>query len=191
MLNLLRNRAARGVAAAAVTGLLTLGAPAASAHDLVIGGNPANEETVAEFPEVVELEFSGYINEDFNTFAVSDATSGEVLFSGEPTVDGRWARLPVPGDIEPGDGDYRIGFQITSADGHSIRGMTTFTVGEGAAATTPTETSAGQTADVDKQEDGTGLPGGPLTWVLTGVGILAVLGVIVMMIARGRNTTQE
>ena len=191
MLNVLRTRAVRGVVAAtAAAGLLAFAAPAA-AHDLVIGGSPDNEETVAEFPDVIELEFSGYVKEDFNTFAVSDAASGEVLFSGEPSVDGRWVSLPVPEDVEPGDGDYQIGFQITSADGHSTRGMTTFTVGEGGAAPSATGGDAGQPTEEDAESTGAGLPEGPVTWVLAGVGVLALLGVIVMMIARGRNTTQE
>ncbi|QGU04760.1 copper resistance CopC family protein [Corynebacterium comes] len=191
MFHVLRTRAVRGVTAAAATVLLAFSAPASFAHDLVIGGNPDNEETVAEFPTVIELEFSGYIKEDFNTFAVSDVASGEILFSGEPNVEGRLASLTVPEGIDPGDGDYQIGFQITSADGHSTRGMTTFTVGEGDAAPAATDRGAGQPEDNGGESAGTGLPEGPLTWVLAGVGILAVLGVIVMMIARGRHTTQE
>ena len=184
----LRNLGATALAA----GALVLVAPAATAHDVVIGGNPANEETVEEFPEVIELEFSGYVKEDFNTFAISDIESGEILFSGPPTIDGRMVSIDVPADVNPGAGDYRIGFQITSSDGHSTRGMTTFTVaGEREDTATPVEEATDDAETTAASESNAeGLPG-PLMWILAGVGVLAILGVIVMMIARGRNNTQE
>lgn len=78
-------------AAAAVTAGLVLSAPAALAHDLVIGGDPADKEILQEFPDRIELEFSGYVMEDFNTFAVSDAASEEVLFSGELSSTAAWS----------------------------------------------------------------------------------------------------
>lgn len=174
----------RVLAASLAVGILAVSAPVAAAHDVVVGGEPADQAVLEEFPDEVSLEFSGYIQEDFNTFAVSDVATDEVLFSGEPAIDGRWARLEVPGEVDPGDGQYRIGFQITSSDGHSTRGMTTFTVGEAK----PAEET--EQAPVSEEESG-GLVDGPLAWVLGAVGILAILGVIAMAIARGRNTPQE
>lgn len=175
----------RVLAAPLAVGILAVAAPAVTAHDVVVGGEPADQAVLEEFPAEVSLEFSGYIQDDFNTFAVSDVATDEVLFSGEPAIDGRWARLEVPSDVDPGVGEYRIGFQITSSDGHSTRGMTTFTVGE-AEPTQETE----QAPAVEEEESG-GLVDGPLAWVLGAVGILAILGVIAMAIARGRNTPQE
>ncbi|MDO5670618.1 MAG: copper resistance protein CopC [Corynebacterium sp.] len=169
---------------------MVLTAPVALVHDVVIGGNPANEEIVQEFPDVIELEFSGFVKEDFNTFAISDIESGEILFSGPPTIDGRMVSIEVPADVDPGAGDYRIGFQITSSDGHSTRGMTTFTVAGEREETTPSETTPDVEDNAASESTSEALPGA-LTWVLAGVGILAILGVIVMMIARGRNHTQE
>ena len=179
----------RVTAIVAAVAALALASPVASAHDLVIGGNPANEEVVQEFPEIIELEFSGYVKEDFNTFAISDIDSGEILFSGPPTIDGRMVSIAVPTDVNPGPGDYRIGFQITSSDGHSTRGMTTFTVaGERDAASTAAESTTDVASDAAGES---GMLQNPLTWILAGVGILAILGVIVMAIARGQKTTQE
>lgn len=183
------------IAATAVTAVLVLSAPTALAHDVVLGGSPADQEVLPEFPDAISLEFSGYVKEDFNTLAVSDIASDDVLFSGEPVVDGRWVSLEVPADVDPGAGDYRIGFQITSSDGHSTRGMTTFTVtgenGEAGADVAPTTTEGATEVSTDPGAGESGLPDGPIRWVLAGVGVLALLGVIVMMIARGRNTTQE
>ncbi|RNE49279.1 copper resistance CopC family protein [Corynebacterium alimapuense] len=196
----LRSNVVSGLIAAAITGTIACAAPAAWAHDVVIGGDPADKEVLQEFPEVLSLEFSGYVKEDFNTFALSNATTDEILFTGEPTVDGRWVTLQVPEDIEAGEGDYRIGFQITSSDGHSTRGMTTFTVaGETSddPADAPGASSAADDSDAAEpsgetaDSDATTLVEGPMSWVLAGVGILAILGVIVMMIAKGRNNTQE
>lgn len=176
-------------AAAATAGLMVLAAPVSPAHDLVIGGNPDNGDVVEEFPEIIELEFSGYVKLDFNTFAISDIESGEILFSGPPTIDGRMVSIEVPADVNPGPGDYRIGFQITSSDGHSTRGMTTFTVaGERDAASTAAESTTDVASDAAGES---GMLQNPLTWILAGVGILAILGVIVMAIARGQKTTQE
>lgn len=176
-------------AAAATAGLMVLAAPVSPAHDLVIGGNPDNGDVVEEFPEIIELEFSGYVKLDFNTFAISDIESGEILFSGPPTIDGRMVSIAVPTDVNPGPGDYRIGFQITSSDGHSTRGMTTFTVaGERDAASTAAESTTDVASDAAGES---GMLQNPLTWILAGVGILAILGVIVMAIARGQKTTQE
>ncbi|WP_368660628.1 copper resistance protein CopC [Corynebacterium sp.] len=186
-----QRRTLRNFSAAALTaGAMVLTAPVALVHDVVIGGNPANEEIVQEFPDVIELEFSGFVKEDFNTFAISDIESGEILFSGPPTIDGRMVSIEVPADVDPGAGDYRIGFQITSSDGHSTRGMTTFTVAGEREETTPSETTPDVEDNAASESTSEALPGA-LTWVLAGVGILAILGVIVMMIARGRNHTQE
>ena len=179
-------------ALAATAGALVLAAPAAPAHDVVIGGNPANEEVLREFPDVISLEFSGYVKEDFNTFAISDIDSGEILFSGQPTIDGRWVSIDVPADVTPGAGDYRIGFQITSSDGHSTRGMTTFTVaGEREGGVDKQEEPTAVAEPAPETAENTGMLQGPLVWVLAGVGILAILGAIVMMVARGQNRTQE
>ncbi|GAB3700540.1 copper resistance CopC family protein [Corynebacterium nasicanis] len=177
------------LATATAAATLALVNPVASAHDVVLGGSPANEEILEEFPRVIEMEFSGYVKEDFNTFAISDTDTGEILFSGAPEIDGRMVSLAVPEDVEPGPGDYQIGFQITSSDGHSTRGMTTFTVA-GERETAPVDVDVDEAAPETTPEE-TGMLQGPLAWVLAGVGILAILGVIVMMLARGRHHTQE
>ncbi|AKK08940.1 copper resistance CopC family protein [Corynebacterium testudinoris] len=182
-MKLSRISVAPSAVAVATAGLLLVGAPAAFAHDSVIGGDPANEAVLEEFPDKVTLEFSGNIKDDFNTFAISDVDSGDILFTGEPTTDGRFASLELPTDLNPGAGDYRIGFQITSSDGHSTRGMTTFSVVEGEAETTaPADVDSEQPADT-ATEQGMG------TWLIAGLGIVALLGVIAMVIFRGRNNT--
>ncbi|MCK7636912.1 copper resistance CopC family protein [Corynebacterium pygosceleis] len=104
----------------------------AVAHDVVLDSTPGDGDTVDEFPGEIVLEFSGIPRDSFNTIAVSDSETSSVLFSGEPTLDGQVVTLEVPEGTDPGPGDYTVGFQITSSDGHATRGKTTFTVSDGA-----------------------------------------------------------
>lgn len=163
----------RFAATLAAMGLMVAVTPVASAHDVVLDSTPADGGSVSEFPDSVALEFSGIPREGFNTFAVSDVDSGDVLFSGEPTIDGRTLSLDLPEDLDTGPGSYQIGFQITSSDGHSTRGRTSFTVaGERAGAEeTGEKDAADQAADSANS-------------VLQGpVGIIGVIGAIVALSA--------
>lgn len=103
--------------------------PAAYAHDVVIASNPENGSVVESFPHSYELEFSGEPQPSFNTVALSNTDTGDVLFTGTPELDGRFIRFSIPEDINPGAGNYTIGFQITSSDGHATRGKLEFAVG--------------------------------------------------------------
>ncbi|MDR7329476.1 copper resistance CopC family protein [Corynebacterium guangdongense] len=178
----------RTVATLGALGLAALATPAALAHDVVLGGNPADGETVEQFPEEVVLEFSGIPKEGFNTLAVSAADSGEVLFTGEPTVEGRNVSLRVPQEVDAGPGEYRIGFQITSSDGHSTRGMTTFTVAGDAAATQPQDAPAEGTdgASRPEQVDETGMSAGAKIAVAA-VAVLALAAAAVAAVAKSRR----
>lgn len=115
------------VAAAAATATLVAAAPA-FAHDSVIGSDPEDKSVVSEFPDAVTLEFSGEIQDGFNTVALSREVNGqsEVVYSGEPEIDGRFVTLDFPADLDAQAGDYKVGYQIVSSDGHSTKGMTSF-----------------------------------------------------------------
>ena len=182
----------RAVATLGVAGLAALAAPTASAHDVVIGGNPADGETVEQFPDEVVLEFSGIPREGFNTVAITEAESGDVLFTGEPTVDGRNVSIAVPDDVDAGPGDYRIGFQITSSDGHSTRGMTTFSVAGDAAAPPPQNTpaeSAGSAAQPSEQAqpaDEAGMSPG-VKIAIAVAAVLALVAAAVAAVAKNRR----
>ena len=115
------------VVAAAATAALVAAAPA-YAHDSVIGSDPEDKDVVSEFPDAVTLEFSGEIQDGFNTVALSHDANGqsEVVYSGEPEIDGRFVTLDLPADLDAQPGDYKVGYQIVSSDGHSTKGMTSF-----------------------------------------------------------------
>lgn len=177
--------------AAGATGLiLGLSAPMAVAHDSVIGGNVVSDTPLEEFPREITLEFSGIPKDTFNTFAVSDQDSGEVLFDAEPTINGRNLTVEVPEDIDPGDGDYQVGFRITSSDGHPTPGSVEFSVASGAdAAGASSAGSAGEVDNNDNQEGDTDAPlsalSGPAKWI---VGLGAVLVVAAVVFVFGAKT---
>ncbi|MDY6050181.1 MAG: copper resistance protein CopC [Corynebacterium sp.] len=146
--------------------------PVASAHDVVMNSQPADGSTVGSFPTQIVLEFSAIPLDSFNTVAVSNSDTHEVYFTTEPTFDQQFAVIRVPEGIDPGPGNYTIGFQITSSDGHATRGKTTFTV-------------AGPSASVG--DDATAAPdsGFPLWgWVVCGVLVLLVLAGVGIALTR-------
>lgn len=136
-----------GVAAVAAAVSVVAVAPA-FAHDSVIGSDPENGGVVQEFPDKITLEFSGEVQDGFNTVAVSRQGDGEteVLYSGEPEVEGRFVTLELPDDLDAQPGDYKVGFQFVSSDGHSTKGMTSFTLNRSGA----DEGGAADTAEASK-----------------------------------------
>ena len=189
-------RRAAAVAMAGMLGALPFAlSPAASAHDVVLTSNPENGAVVEEFPETIELEFSGIPQDLFNTVALSNADSGDILYSGEPEIAERILSFDVPQDVERVPGNYTVGFQITSSDGHATKGSVSFEVAggesDGDAAQAETTESATPVEDVDTTADeaseSTGIAA-PWNWVLGGVGVLVIAGAIVMMIAKNRNS---
>ena len=149
-----------------------------------------SDTPLEEFPREITLEFSGIPKDTFNTFAVSDQGSGEVLFDAEPTINGRNLTVEVPDNIEPGDGDYQVGFRITSSDGHPTPGSVEFSVASGAdAAGASSAGSAGEVDNNDSQEGDTDASlsalSGPAKWI---VGLGAVLVVVAMVFVFGAKT---
>lgn len=177
-----RRLGAFGVVASslAASSVIGVNVPTAAAHDSVIKSEPGNGATVEEFPHHIELTFSGEPRPNFNTVAISDVDSGEVLFTQEPTLDGQLVSIDVPESIDPGPGEYIVGFQITSSDGHSTRGKVGFTVGDDADELGETGTTSDEsTADEE------GVP----TWAVIGAiaVVVLVVGVVVGVAIRNRK----
>lgn len=186
---------------AAAAGVLGVGsmsmlvAPQAAAHDVVVDSNPENGSVVDEFPETIELEFSGIPQDLFTTVALSNADSREVLTSGTPQLDGQHLTYEVPSDVQAGAGNYILGFQITSSDGHATKGSISFEVTGSAETTTESVATSAATTDTSETteaettetaDETSGIPA-PWNWVLSIVAVLVVASAIVMMIAKNRN----
>lgn len=187
---------ARAMFAGAAAAALALGTtPLASAHDSVISARPGIDETVEDFPTEIVLEFSGQPKEDFNTVALSRVADGEVLFSGEPEVNDREISIAVPSDVDAQPGEYRIGYQITSSDGHATKGTTSFTFASAEATgetTAPGSESAGsgqgegdEATSISDEADETG---SGYTWLWLLLGALFFGGVVIAALSqRQRN----
>ena len=177
----------RCTAAAVGTAALVLGGsmPAAFAHDSVIGGSVKDGDQLDEFPKEITLEFSGIPKEDFNTFAVTNADTGEKLFSQEPQLHERDLTIETPEGVNPGPGNYQVGFQITSSDGHATRGGVEFSVkGDGA------ENPEAGESDATDQEATEGLPMS-LKIILGVGGVLAIAAVVALFIGKSRRIDSE
>lgn len=163
----------RAAAAGLACGLALVSAPLAAAHDAVVGGSPADGEVVADFPDTLTLEFSGQVQDGFNTFALSRADTGDVVLSGEPTVAGQSVSLDVPGNVDPEPGEYTLGFQIISSDGHATKGMTSFTYAPAEETGQPATASQQDEAQQEQQQQEE-QPGRNLTWLWALIGVLVV-----------------
>ena len=175
-----------GVVATAVAVSALVAAPAL-AHDSVIGATPQDEAVVSMFPDTVTLEFSGEVQDGFNTLALSHINDGrsEVLYTGEPEIDGRFVSLDLPNDLDAQPGEYKVGFQIVSSDGHSTKGKTSFTFNpvhtEGQSGTSSDEASKDPVVDA---AEGMSMSSKVL---LALFGVLVIGGAAVMALTRNRR----
>lgn len=169
-----------------------LGVPIASAHDSVIGGTITAGEVLEKFPTQITLEFSAIPKDEFNTFAVTDTATGEVLFDAIPAIDGRNLTVAVPSDVHPGPGQYQVGFQITSSDGHATRGSVPFSVSvkddTGSAVGTLSVGDTGSTSP-DSTAEESSLSSQP-AWVKWGIAlavIVASASVVIVLLEKKVN----
>ncbi|MDK8797368.1 copper resistance protein CopC [Corynebacterium sp. MSK044] len=181
------------LAAAMAAAILSVaGAPAALAHDSVIDADPGVDAIVTEFPTELVLVFSGIPRDGFNTIALSRMDTNEVLFSGEPTVDRQNVSIDVPEGLDPEPGQYRIGFQITSSDGHATKGMTQFTY-----------QPPGTTVEAEASDEGGGKPDkaqqnadetqdiiGGYIWVWILFGVVLVGGAVIALLGQRQRNGQ-
>lgn len=177
---------AAGLAGACgLAGSAMFAAPA-MAHDSVVSSNPEKGSSISSLPAEITLEFSGEPKEGFNTVALSH--DGEVLLSEEPTVNGRTLTVDVPEDVKAEPGEYLIGFQITSSDGHATRGSLDFTLnGDGAASNDSDDNSTQAAGDDNSQGEQGDTQDSVPTWLLPLGGIVVVAGALVVAIARYRD----
>lgn len=192
MAHRIKSATTRTLLAGTAAAMLAVGtAPAAFAHDSVISARPGIDETVTEFPTELVLEFSGQPKEDFNTVALSRVSDGEVLFNGEPEVNDRMVSIDVPDDVDAQPGEYRIGYQITSSDGHATKGHTDFIFTPANASEESTapgggdnagETEGTQATDSAEKDAGSGY-----TWLWLLLGALFLGGVVIVALSRRRQ----
>ncbi|WP_243704588.1 copper resistance CopC family protein [Micromonospora sp. KC723] len=136
---------------------LLLPATPAAAHNSLTGSNPADGARVATAPAQVELRFLSKLDPATTTITV--VGPGRVAAAGgAPRFTGDRVRVPfAPGPA----GEYVVGYQVASGDGHPVKGEVTFTLTTGASApaagATPSPTGS---AAVPTAPSGAGTPTG-------------------------------
>lgn len=164
----------------------------ASAHDELLGSDPAADSTVDALPAQLTLTFSGVIAPDAGAseVQVTDA-SGAELTDGVPTAQDNVLTQDLAGEAS---GAVTVLWKVVSSDGHPISGQFSFTV---AGAPTPTDTAsptptATQTIAPSPSETTAPAPtpGPPASaadmtpWIIAGIVLLLlVIAAIVYLVA--------
>lgn len=200
-LTLRRSAAPIALAAGLLAAFLVLLSPApASAHDALVSSSPAADESVETVPAELTLTFSAkLIDGEGATEVVVTAPDGTSLTDGQATVDGAIVTQPLRGSGPAGE--YHVIWKVVSSDGHPTSGEYSFTVTVGDEETATEEPSASPTTAAPTVEqtaapeattappaDADDVDGSSAwIWVLSGIGILVVAGVIVWLVVRGRG----
>lgn len=173
-----------------LTGLFLL-APAvisttgpASAHDSLVGSDPAEGEVLDEVPDSAILTFSGQlINIAPQTILTRD---GEQVETAPAVINGYDLITDLP---ELTGGDYRLAYSVVSSDGHRIEGAVDFTVAGGdSSSSTDTTTAGGDEGSGDGSEAGETSPDSTSVTIIRWTGIIVViLGVSVIITRLVRN----
>jgi len=163
--------------------------PAAVAHDGLVKATPGQGATVDTAPKSLVLEFSAQPRGTYDTIALSK--DKDVIFSGTPTIDANVLTLELPADVTLDDGEYVVGYQITSSDGHATRGSYNFTLAGNSSSqsegSSPATSASTANANSDQDSKDSGLP----SWTrpaLAVAGVIVLLGVLVTLIARLRRS---
>lgn len=97
----------------------------AGAHSAVVGSDPADGATVDTGPARVTITFNEPLQPNFPAMTVV-GPDDHLWSKSAPVVEGRTLSVAV-GELGPA-GVYRVGFRVTSADGHVVEGEQTFTL---------------------------------------------------------------
>ncbi len=177
-------------------GVVLATATPASAHDELLGSDPAADSSVDALPTQLTLTFSAEIADDegASVVEVTDA-AGASLTDGTPTVHDNVLTQPLTGAAS---GAVTVLWKVVSSDGHPISGEFSFTVAGAPApeptqpaepTPTPTETAvapvqtATPPAETAPDESASALP-----WIIAGVLALALIAAVVyLLVSRSRR----
>lgn len=178
-------------AAAALTPVLLVAAPA-SAHTDLVETEPGVDATVNSGTSSVLLAFSDQVFPELAEATVTGADGADRL-AGDPIVDGGRVLLPLEPLAEAGA--YTVTYRVVASDGHAVEGTYDFTLSDAGAAeagsvTTPvaSDDPFDDAHDVGPQfEDPSGLP--VPSWSIAGAGGLGL--VVLLRLAARRRDAEE
>jgi copper resistance protein C len=195
-----RAYAAALASAAVVLAVLAGVAPAASAHDELIGTSPAAGSTVSAYPDEITLTFSGAVLGDGSAtrVQVTDGGGSFDLADGAPVVQDATVvqRLTWP-QADLAIREVRVLWRVVSQDGHPVSGEYRFRIEPGSAPTaSPTVGTTASAAVAPPTADATTAPpangGGAASsaapWIILGaLTIAAMAATAYLVVARGRR----
>ena len=158
-----------------------LASGAASAHDALVGEEPAAGSTVTEIGEVTLTFSADPIDEDGADVVRVVGPDGHYYENACPSLAGPVVTTPV--ELGP-SGEYRVEWKVVSSDGHPISDSYTFRYEPAAGtpvATGTMEPACGRpapTADALPATEGEPSDDGGL-WIGLGVGAVVVVGAVI------------
>ena len=186
-----------------ICGTALFAAAPASAHSELVSSDPPADATLDFAPIGVGLVFNQDINESFATISV--VGPGDTQWAqGTATVEGPDVSVLLEDGLP--NGEYTVGYRVTSADGHPITGSYGFSVDVaetatrpdaaaqqsqgGATSTSPPATTATQPYDPNNPSASEDRPPKQNTMMLLSIVGLAVLGlgaIALTLVIRGKN----
>jgi methionine-rich copper-binding protein CopC len=159
---------------------LVLAGPA-SAHDSIVGSQPADGATVTTPPTQVRITFEEPPTAPGLAVAVM-APGGTSVVAGPPTIEGNVVVQELTA-LSVG-GAYSVSYRVVSADGHPVTGTFRFTYDAGSSSPSASPTASASSGSLSATFVATASPssdtsGTDLTpWVVAGS--VALLGVVVL-----------
>jgi methionine-rich copper-binding protein CopC len=147
----LRRRAVAAVPIAVVAAVLGLIVTAlalavadspALAHNSLTASSPADGARLSRPPAAVRLTFLARLDPTRTKVTVT-GPDGAVAAGGRPAIAGKTATVPFRAGPA---GQYEVGYEVPSTDGHAIKGEVRFTLTVGAAAATTAAPATGPVA---------------------------------------------
>lgn len=200
----------RLVALGAMLGVaLLLPAAPAAAHNSLTGSDPRNGARIAAPPERIQLSFLSRLDPATTKITVT-GPDNVAASGGAPTYNGSRVSVPFRAGAA---GLYIVDYQVTSGDGHPIKGEVRFTLTTGTAAEPPTSAPAGSPSAASPTPGAAVSPAAPLSpetpaspvaadeqagdeatswwpWALGGLALVAALGGGGALLARRRARTR-
>jgi methionine-rich copper-binding protein CopC len=112
-------------ALATVTAVALAPAAPAWAHNSLAEASPAKNAMLTTAPAEVKLRFLQKLDPAATTITVTDAAARTVAMA-KPAIDGTTARVKF--GEKPGNGSYTVAYDVTSRDGHKVKGSYRFAV---------------------------------------------------------------
>ncbi|TFI40967.1 copper resistance protein CopC [Rhodococcus sp. 1R11] len=187
-----------------ICGTALFAAAPASAHSELVSSDPPADATLEFAPIGVGLVFNQDINESFATISV--VGPGDTQWAqGTATVEGPDVSVLLQDGLP--NGEYTVGYRVTSADGHPITGSYGFSVDvaatatpqdaaaqqsqSGATSTSPTPaTTATQPYDPNNPSASEDRPPKQNTMMLlsiVGITVIALAAIALTLVIRGKN----